>query len=244
VDSPLPFGFEPDEELAGGYCSRVWATGDLVLKVPWRGEELDSGWQAALALQGRGGPPVHHHDPTTGALVMDRIVPGTPLHQSGLSEEGMDEIFAGFVSQWSGLPLEGMTPLATYTAETPHRALRDELLANSPPPVFLHGDLHHENILAGPGGSHWVIDPKGLSGDPAFEAAAWLRNPRDQSRESGEIEARLERRTQFLQARFGWDRWRMEAWTLLTLDDTADPPDRDTFWDDLTQLLRRRLLGA
>jgi streptomycin 6-kinase len=34
----------------------------------------------------------------------------------------------------------------------------------------LHGDVHHDNVLHGP--CDWlVIDPKGVLGDPAFEAA-------------------------------------------------------------------------
>jgi streptomycin 6-kinase len=42
----------------------------------------------------------------------------------------------------------------------------------------LHGDLHHENILHGERG--WlVIDPKGVVGDPAFDAANLFYNPLD-----------------------------------------------------------------
>jgi streptomycin 6-kinase len=40
----------------------------------------------------------------------------------------------------------------------------------------LHGDFHHENVLLSPRG--WlVIDPKGVVGDPGFEAANWFYNP-------------------------------------------------------------------
>lgn len=40
----------------------------------------------------------------------------------------------------------------------------------------LHADLHHDNIVRGPRG--WlVIDPKGVYGDPAFEAANVFYNP-------------------------------------------------------------------
>ncbi|ODT06957.1 MAG: 3'-kinase [Mesorhizobium sp. SCN 65-20] len=40
----------------------------------------------------------------------------------------------------------------------------------------LHGDLHHDNILLGERG--WLaIDPKGLIGDPAFDAANLFYNP-------------------------------------------------------------------
>jgi streptomycin 6-kinase len=42
----------------------------------------------------------------------------------------------------------------------------------------LHGDLHHENIMHGPRG--WLaIDPKGVIGDPCFDAANLFYNPLD-----------------------------------------------------------------
>jgi streptomycin 6-kinase len=56
------------------------------------------------------------------------------------------------------------------------RKLRDELLQTSKPDVLLHGDLHHDNILQN--GDDWlVIDPKGVIGEPAYDMAAFIRNP-------------------------------------------------------------------
>lgn len=56
------------------------------------------------------------------------------------------------------------------------RQLRDQLLQTAKPDVLLHGDLHHDNILQN--GDGWlVIDPKGLIGEPAYEVAAFIRNP-------------------------------------------------------------------
>lgn len=50
------------------------------------------------------------------------------------------------------------------------------LLAEATPPRRLHGDLHHDNILHGPRG--WLaIDPHGVFGDPAYDAANLLYNP-------------------------------------------------------------------
>jgi streptomycin 6-kinase len=41
---------------------------------------------------------------------------------------------------------------------------------------LLHGDLHHDSILQN--GDEWiVIDPKGVIGEPAYEVAAFIRNP-------------------------------------------------------------------
>lgn len=56
------------------------------------------------------------------------------------------------------------------------RKLRDQLLKTAGPDVLLHGDLHHDNILQN--GNDWVvIDPKGVIGEPAYEVAAFIRNP-------------------------------------------------------------------
>ena len=56
------------------------------------------------------------------------------------------------------------------------RKLRDQLLQTSEADVLLHGDLHHDNILQN--GDDWlVIDPKGVIGEPAYEVAAFIRNP-------------------------------------------------------------------
>lgn len=52
----------------------------------------------------------------------------------------------------------------------------ERLLANPAELRPLHGDLHHENIMFGPRG--WLaIDPKGVLGDPAFDAANLFYNP-------------------------------------------------------------------
>ncbi|MER9642705.1 aminoglycoside phosphotransferase family protein [Mesorhizobium sp. M0239] len=56
--------------------------------------------------------------------------------------------------------------------------IADRLLANPHDIRPLHGDLHHENILHGPRG--WLaIDPKGVLGDPGFDAANMFYNPLD-----------------------------------------------------------------
>jgi len=50
--------------------------------------------------------------------------------------------------------------------------LKNELLVSMTTKVFLHGDLHHDNILKN--GDEWLaIDPKGIIGEPEFEMAAF-----------------------------------------------------------------------
>ncbi|TPL90228.1 aminoglycoside phosphotransferase family protein [Mesorhizobium sp. B2-3-12] len=56
--------------------------------------------------------------------------------------------------------------------------IAERLLSNPHDIRPLHGDLHHDNILHGPRG--WlVIDPKGVLGDPGFDAANMFYNPLD-----------------------------------------------------------------
>ena len=57
-------------------------------------------------------------------------------------------------------------------------AIAERLLADPRDVRPLHGDLHHDNILHGPRG--WLaIDPKGVLGDPGFDAANLFYNPLD-----------------------------------------------------------------
>ena len=54
--------------------------------------------------------------------------------------------------------------------------IADRLLDTPHAVAPLHGDLHHDNILHGARG--WLaIDPKGVLGDPGFDAANMFYNP-------------------------------------------------------------------
>ena len=71
--------------------------------------------------------------------------------------------------------LDGDLKIAAPTLQKA-RELRDQLLKTADPDILLHGDLHHDNILQN--GNDWVvIDPKGVIGEPAYEVAAFIRNP-------------------------------------------------------------------
>ncbi|TPK94684.1 MULTISPECIES: aminoglycoside phosphotransferase family protein [unclassified Mesorhizobium] len=67
----------------------------------------------------------------------------------------------------------GRTSLYVHAAD-----IAERLLAYPHAVRPLHGDLHHDNILLGPRG--WLaIDPKGVLGDPGFDAANMFYNPLD-----------------------------------------------------------------
>jgi streptomycin 6-kinase len=241
----LPFDFTPTEELPCGHCSRVFADETRVLKVPFQGEELTSGFRAALMLAEIGlGPRIFASEPETGAILMERVIPGTKLSESDLSEAERITVFADIVRQMKSANLTslqstevygkaGLMPLESYV--TGHSPLRSRLLETAKARVFLHGDLHHENILLGQRG--WIpIDPKGLIGDPSFEASAWLRNPLNLTPCGPDLAGLLDERLRFLGAEFGWDCDRMLAWTLLDRgeEELGEPAE----WSDFRNYLR------
>jgi len=92
-------------------------------------------------------------------------------------------------------------------------AVRNELLASSPPPALLHGDLHHFNILSAERRPWLAIDPKGVVGDPAYEPAPFLYNPMDRILEASDSKKIVERRIEHLAEHF--DRQRIIGWALV-----------------------------
>ena len=114
------------------------------------------------------------------------------------------------------VPLPGVTP-DVHAAIVARRA---SVLASSPAPRLLHGDLHHFNVLEHAGAWH-AIDPKGLSGDVHFEAAALLRNPFERLLAEADIAAMLRRRIDRIAHATGLDAGRLRDWGIVQTYDCA-----------------------
>jgi streptomycin 6-kinase len=89
-----------------------------------------------------------------------------------------------------------------------------ELSASMAEPVLLHGDLHHENILAAERQPWLAIDPKGLVGEPAYETGALLRNQLPVVLEDSQPGRVMARRVDQLAEELGLDRSRVRSWGL------------------------------
>jgi len=90
-------------------------------------------------------------------------------------------------------------------------ALFFRLCDTQAPPVLLHGDLQHYNVVRD-GGRGWLaIDPKGITGEPAYEAGALLRNPNADLALCADA-AVIRRRTGLIAQRLGYDRQRLLGW--------------------------------
>jgi streptomycin 6-kinase len=150
----------------------------------------------ALALRafGTGATKVLVHDQALGLLVTRRILPGDDIRPLARRD---DDVATRAIAQLAaeihrdqhptqGLPALGEIGVAFDAAPDPRlsarildaaRSLFTDLVADDTSKVVLHGDLQHFNVLNA-GGSWRAIDPHGWVGDPAFEAAALLANPR------------------------------------------------------------------
>ncbi len=227
------WGFVATEELPGGHCSRVFANETRVLKAPFQGEELTFGVPAALKLASVGGPEVYEHDVASGAILMERLRPGRELSTSTLSESEAQGIFVELTSKIAGLSADSAMQLRDYHAF--RHPLLDRLEETTTSRVFLHGDLHHHNILSD--SANWrPIDPKGLAGDPHFECIAFLRNPVDQLKEVRDLAGFTETRIHSLARALDLDPWRIAAWGLLDNIESTSPPDHP--WGRLGEIYR------
>lgn len=181
----------------------------VVLKLGVPCAELASELAALRAWQGEGAARLIAGDDAAGALLLERVLPGTQL--DGIDDRGDEaatSIALALMRQLHRTPaIAGVPTLAGWTAGLERaqvagfaptlveRALRarEELLDSSPSPVLLHGDLHHANILSAQRRGWLAIDPKGVVGDPAYEPAVFLSNPRARMVEAADAGAAFER---------------------------------------------------
>ncbi len=227
VELANQWDFSPIEELPGGWCSHVYADPTRVLKCPWRGEEQTSGYRAALAMSGWFGPEVIESDSDSGGVLMSRVLPGHNLAQVKMCDHEAASIVAELIQSMQGrIPSDGYPSLGEYHALS--HPLLDLLLTTSRDPVFLHGDLQHQNILWNDRPRKWIpIDPKGIWGDPDYEAIAFLRNQTGHCFTATELQSLIQARLDFFADCLGFDPWRMAAWGLIDQLDSGEDQNKD-----------------
>jgi len=83
--------------------------------------------------------------------------------------------------------------------------------AEGPPPLLLHGDFHHFNILSSDRG--WlVIDPKGVIGPAGYEVGPLMINPWNSFSDWNNFQIMTKRRVSILAERLGWERKKILNW--------------------------------
>jgi streptomycin 6-kinase len=208
----------------------------LMLKLGVPNPELLTEIEALRIYDGRGCVQLLAADCERGALLLERLEPGVALSAYVDDDERATSIAAGVMRQlWRPVPPEhpfpsvarwaaglgrlrkrfdGATgPLPSALVERAEDLFR-ALIASMAEPVLVHGDLHHDNILAAEREPWLAIDPKGVVGEPAYEVGALLRNPFPEILSMPQPARILDRRVDQLTSELGFDRDRILGWAL------------------------------
>jgi streptomycin 6-kinase len=208
-----------------------------VLKVSPHVAAIRAEYAALEVWAGQGAARVLTSDLELGALLLERVVPGTPLIDvAATDDDAAARITAGVLRVLWRAPIAsagaGLQPLDEWTAVFDRQraapgarvpgvdavpaalfaradAARTELLASTAAVVPLHGDLHPGNVLRDARRGWLAIDPKGLVGDPCFDICQYLMNPRAVPL------AVTRRRFDLFCAELDLDRPRARAWCLV-----------------------------
>ena len=205
----------------------------IVLKVGFPSRELMTELDALRLYDGRGICRLLDADRERGAMLLERITPGTPLADLD-DDEQRTRIAAQVMRQlWRPAPPDHPFPsVATWAAGMQRmrarfngttgplpaklveqaEALFRELLGAMGDPVLLHGDLHHWNILSAERHPWLALDPKGVVGEAEYEVGALLRNPLPWLLAQPHPERVLARRIDMLAEELGFDRTRLVGW--------------------------------
>jgi streptomycin 6-kinase len=225
----------PFQNLSYHYVAPATGPGGAkwVLKAGYPNPDLVAESEALQLFDGRGAVRLLQTDPDQGLLLLEQLVPGTPLTQLE-DDESATSIAAQLMQQiWRPVPTQHSFPTVADWAKGLKRlrahfngaygpfppglveradSLFAELLASSAENMLLHGDLHHTNILSA-GRQPWLaIDPKGVVGEPAYEASAFMVNPIPKLLQYANPERILRRRADQFAEALGLERARLSRW--------------------------------
>ncbi|HDQ34977.1 MAG TPA: aminoglycoside resistance protein, partial [Chloroflexi bacterium] len=208
---------------------------EVVLKVGVPNDELRCEIEALRLYAGLGMVQLLADDHERGVLLLERIRPGAPLVELA-DDEAATRIAATVIRRLLrpapaehtfptiGKWAQGLARLrATFAGSVgpfpkalveQAEGLFAELLASEGPPMLLHGDLHHWNILTAEREPWLALDPKGVVGEAEFEVAAFMHNPWGTLLAQPNVTALLSRRLNIFSELLGFDRERLRAWSV------------------------------
>jgi streptomycin 6-kinase len=208
-----------------------------VLKLQPVDDETGGEPAALQAWAGRGAVRLLDHDPTSGAMLLERLDASRDLNTME-NDLAAAQIIAELLVQLNSVSapeeMRHLSDVAAVTlAETPKAiqlapdpeerqllincaARYQELMTDQIDNRLLHWDLHYYNTLAAlEGDREWkAIDPKPLGGDSGFELLPALWNRWDDLVKTGDMSRALLRRFDLMADVLDLDRSRAARWTL------------------------------
>ena len=225
-------------EFAGGYSYVGYAfvnrcvLGDgskAVLKLAPPDKEFANEIEALKIYDGRGAVRLLASDSNATALLLEQIEPGTMLMEMEDDVAATEIAALAFEALYRPLPAEHSFPTIARWGQAfervrekydggcgafppelfePAARVYAEMCLDQEPPVLLHGDFHHYNILRS--GDGWVaIDPKGLAGERAYEIGPLLWN---KTEGVDDLRGQSRRRITQVSEILGIDRQRLLLW--------------------------------
>jgi streptomycin 6-kinase len=225
----------PFQDMSFNYVAPAIRSDDteVVLKVGVPNPELVTEIAALKSFNGNGAVILFNVASDLGALLLERLRPGTPLFNVDdddfatkaacevirkLQISSFDHDVFPTVREWfRGFQrlrdeFNGETgPFPNHLVDEAEVISRD-LLTSMETPTLLHGDLHHWNILSSEREPWLAIDPKGVIGEPEYETGAWLRNPFPNILEMSNPVRMIARRIDQFSNELGFDRERIYGW--------------------------------
>jgi streptomycin 6-kinase len=239
------------------------STGEAAaLKVGWPHPEAEHEHLALRAWAGQGTVRLFRADPRRSALLLERAEPGHDL--SGLPVRDACEVVATLYPRLHRPAIPQLTRLSEHAARwttalaelrvldlVPRRFVNQarslaRSFADDPATdgVLLHTDLHYANVLAATREPWLVVDPKPLSGEPAYEVGPMLWNRWDEAVASGDPRGATLERMFTLVDLAGLDEDRVRAWAVVRMmvnawaAVTRDAPDVATWITSAVTLVK------
>jgi len=207
---------------------------EVVLKIGVPNPELTSEIEALRLYDGQGAARLLDADAEKGLLLEERLRPGSMLADLEDDEQATRIAAGGMRALWRPVPEQnhlirlqdwfkgypelrrsfdgGTGPFPQRIVATAEDLVRD-FFAEDEPPVVLHGDFHHYNLLRS--GETWrVIDPKGVIGPRGYEVGPFLINPWPGLLQNGDAKRKTVRRIAILSEQLGMERERIRGWAL------------------------------
>ena len=182
-DWKLTLGPELPGRLACFVEARTADGRDAVLKLSSPSARGADELAALQAWAGDGAPLVLAADGRRGAVLLERILPGTVASNADPRE------VAALLRRLHVSPLPGLPDLDTIVRRRLDRAVAEaranpareawarealeRLATKAPPSALLHGDFEERNLLRCSRRGLCAIDPLPCVGDPSYDAAYW-----------------------------------------------------------------------
>lgn len=220
----------------------------VVLKISYDEQSFINEQRALANLGLQGSIKLIDYDCRYNSLLLQQAVPGITL--KSLYQDNSDYVMDHYVETMrrlhsQQLPKEANFPFVAdwlrvldepFLKQIPDALLnkaielRNKMLSSPKPLIFLHGDLHHDNILKH--GNNWLaIDPKGIIGEAEFEIAAFDFMYINELTATKDVKSLFAKRVELLAQKSGLDKERIKNWIFVRLilmaawliEDNGDP---------------------